>query len=303
MSRRGYFLSTILLGWALTVSCSPLVKPLSSSKDFTNLTTPVASIPSDFETHPQFRFPFGFPPEACYVNMIAALREAALADFDQEMRVANYRTTKFPQPIITIRSPAMEPIPRKFVVWGLLLTAFYMRLHRAFQLSFFSLHWKGEEAGGIGIGSPPRATGTMISDLSTVPSNRDIAVDYEFFGAQTLGKDAVFMTIISALSEAAPPPADTRIQETWINFLHTENCLFTVVPTEAARTTMMFTYQDLIQTLSKAADFFSDSNRYQQLSMHITFAGTKIAQAAFVHKPSSGVLDLSAVGLQDIRIT
>ncbi|KAL9003047.1 MAG: hypothetical protein Q9188_004059 [Gyalolechia gomerana] len=302
MSIRGSFLSIILLGWAHTVSCSPAVKPLSSSKDMTNLTGPVASIPSDFEIHPQFKFPIGFPPEACYVNIIAALREAALGDFNEEMRVANYRTTKFPQPIITIRSPEMEPIPRKFVVWGLFLIAFYMRLHRAFQLRFFSLHWKGKEVAGIGIGKP-RTTGTMISDIPKVPSNRDIAVDYEFFGAQALGQDAVFMTIISALSEAAPPPADTRIQETWINFLNTEDCLFTVVPTEAARTTMKFTYQDLIQTLSKAAEFFLDRNTYQQLSMNVTFTGTKIAQAAFVLKPSSGVLDLSAVRLPDIGIT
>ena len=296
----------------MRISCSPAVPsdviPLTSVTSMVglaNITSPLAVVPRDFNIELQFELSTSFPPEACFFNIIAALREAALGFFAGKMPVANFRTSRYPQPEIKIFSADMADIPRSFVVWGLFLVAFTLNVHNVFKLSFYSLQWKGRDEAGIGVGGfkLPRENPNMPTTLTAVPFNRELAIVYDYFGgAVNFGKGAVFMTIISSIMEAAPRGADIRIQETIINYLQNEPCAFVVTPTAAARTAVapFFMYRDLIDALTNAAEFFVLHNKYQQVEMNISTNGVLIAQAAFVKRTRDGILNYTSSGEQGV---
>lgn len=299
-------LSLVISPWVSTIFCSPAApgdkihsKPLSNFTDSANITASVASIPSDFSIEPRSHLPMGFSQEACFINLIATLRAAALGDFTKKMPTAAFRTARYPQPVIQIGSPDLRDVPRSYVAWGLFLIAFYINSHNAFHFSYFSLRWKGEEVGGIGVGGRTFA-GDIVTTSLAAPSNLNILIDFEFFGSQDLGKGAVFMTIISALMEAAPPAIDTPLQGPWIHYLANEPCYFVVTPSAAARATssLSFENQDLIDLLLKAAEYYVRNNAYRQLSMNISFDGVLVAQAAFIYRPTLGALNFAAAGEQ-----
>ncbi|KAI4157020.1 MAG: hypothetical protein L6R39_000836 [Caloplaca ligustica] len=275
------------------VICRPATSSSLStpSVNSTNATLSVTSIPPDFNVDLEFALPFGYPPEACYLNIIAALYQIALGDFTKEMPVTSYRTTRFTSPVIKIQSPRSEAIRRDYVVWGLFLMSFYIHKTSRFTLSFYGLQRNGNEVGGIGMG------GALRTGLSLAPyMDRSITIEYDYFSDDDLGKGAIFMTIIKALTDAAPTPAVTPIRGTWISFLHTESCLFVVTATDSGRsmTPPFFTYEDLFIVLARVAEKFVHHNRYSPLSMKISIDGTEVAHAAFTRRVALDNGDSSA---------
>ncbi|KAL8961978.1 MAG: hypothetical protein Q9193_001550 [Seirophora villosa] len=302
MSTLRLYLLIILLSWAPIISGRPaspsnadLFRTLPNILDLTNTSLSVTTIPRDFHIERLFHAPVPFLPEACLFNIIAGLRAIVSSDFNTNMPVAGFRTTRFAQPIIQTSSPAMTEIPRKYVIWGLFLTGYYLHRFNAYQLSFFSLWFNEHEVGGIGVGGrglPSRVTAPPPAAAVLAPSSNTLEIDYAYFGEQRLGKGTVYMTIISALMEVGPPPAETRITETWINFLQGENCVFVVVPSPAGRTaTTPFTYFHLAELLARAADYYEQSGRFGQLDMNVSVDGLKIAQAVFTRKEGLGGLN------------
>ncbi|KAL8837773.1 MAG: hypothetical protein Q9170_002391 [Blastenia crenularia] len=310
---RGSNLLLFCLGWISIALSSPstprnsLASP-SESKETTNITSPILSIPSDFRVNRIFDSPVGFIQQACFINLIAAMTHVALGEFSGAMPVAGFRSTRFQQPVIEVNSPDDSDIPRKYVVWGLFLTAFAMDASSSYHKSFYSLTWKGREVGGIGIWGnmpgqdkqPNLPTPTPIA----TPSNHDLSISYAYFGGTfTFMKPTIYMTIITSLMEAAPQNTDDSIQETIINFLHNEPCALIVTPTPVARSARgpYFTNKDLIDTLAKAADYFVGKNLYRQLSFNISIDTVMVAQAAFVKKPIGGIMNLTSfdyIGLE-----
>ncbi|KAL9598563.1 MAG: hypothetical protein Q9219_004394 [cf. Caloplaca sp. 3 TL-2023] len=220
-----------------------------------------------------------YPPEACFLNIIAALHQAALGDFKGTIRTAGYRTTRFRQPLVVVNEPGdTNRIPSAYVVWGFFLTSQHLQITQSFAQSFYSLQWKGIEVGGIGIGTgPARPSATTTGDPATL-RNRALSIDFAFYGNQDLGKDAVYMTIISALVNAAPPPANEPVRETWSSFLHDQPVIFVVVPTTAARSSApYFTYEDLIYTAARSADHCVSNGEYRPLKMSVSIGGVKVA--------------------------
>ncbi|KAL8926580.1 MAG: hypothetical protein Q9208_002907 [Pyrenodesmia sp. 3 TL-2023] len=280
---------------AAAPSDANLLKPPARSTTPANLTTLLTTIPSDFDIERQFGLAVPYLPEACFVNIIAALRDAVHGDFTGRMPIANYRTTRFLQPIIKTSSPDMADIQRRYLVWGLFSTAFYLHAYKEFHLAFFSLRWKGEEVGLVGVGGQMFAGSVTNFSLMTPPSNSDFKISYAYFGSQVIRKGAVFMTIASALMGAAPPPLETRIQSTWINYVKNEPCAFVVIPSETARTASgpFFTNEDLIDVLTKATDYFARDDVYRQMEMNVSISGVVVAQAAFLHKSNPGFLELA----------
>lgn len=59
----------------------------------------------------------------------------------------------------------------------------------------------------------------------------------------------------------------------------------------------VFTYSDLILTLSKTAAFFAAQGRYQQLAMNISAGGVQLAQAALVYRLGSGEVGSGGQGV------
>ncbi len=292
---RIHILSIICFVEAYFVSCAPatpsdadLSRRPPKSTTPTKLTHLLTSIPTEFNIERQFELAIPYLPEACFVNIIAALRDAASGDFAGSMPIANYRTTRFLQPLVKISSPNMADIERKYLVWGLFLTAYYIRLDTGFHLSLFSLRWKGEEVGVVGIGGHRAAGGVNTSSLTTrpSPSNNDFRISRAYFGTQVIRKAAVFMTIASALMEAAPPPLHTRMQSTWINYMQNEQCAFVIIPSETARSAAgpFFTNEDLIDVLTKSTDYFAGDDVYRQMEMNVSIAGVVVAQAVFLHR-------------------
>ncbi|KAL8707413.1 MAG: hypothetical protein Q9220_007558 [cf. Caloplaca sp. 1 TL-2023] len=254
----------------------------------TNFTDRLASIPPDFNIELQIQQKSPVPPEACFTNIVAALLDVALGDFRANMEVATYRTTRFPTPIIKLGAPKhQEYVARRYIVWGLYLSALYLHLHNAFHLVFFSLQYKGVEVAGICIGAPALAGERNETAALTPAENVNIVLDFAYFGGTLeLGRDSVFMIMIASLMEAAPSAESDLIYETIINYLHDEPAAFIATPTRAARSGkgQVFTNRMLLEALARSAEFYNSHGKWRQVEVNITAGGVMVAQAAFVQR-------------------
>ena len=289
--------------WRPVFGFEARLESLLSPTDAANVTVSVASIPSDFHVYRVAGVPIPWLPEACFINIIAVLHKAALGNFKGKEPIANYRTPRFPEPLIKIGVPqaSSDLIPREFLVWGLFLTSFDLQLHNQFTLSFYDLMWKGKDVGGISVGKFPKAE-TEVQDLRTL-SNRGLSIDFEYYGDRDIGKNAIFITIIGAMTTAAPPAAKTSIRETWVSYLKDQPCIFVIVPTAAARTASprSLLYEDLIYILAISADHFAENNKYQALSMNISIDKVKVAQAAFSFRSEYGSISNGSAANASVR--
>lgn len=278
-------------------------------------------IPRDFKLMPQFNLPSHIPTDAYYYNIIVALATVALHDFDGVMAEDRFRTERFPQlPILINTPPPGRPIPTKYAVWGLVLAIVFLLNLTGFNTVFFSLQWQGIEVGGIGMGDAliisqfleARSNGTdkttknlamsnppdsNITDSTTalkelfrginpkVPSNEDnLSVDFDYYG-QELQKEAVFMAIISALSEAAVKPAEDKVTGTFTSFFDDEHAQFTTRETTPARIRPpYYTYKWLIASLVRAVDHFVRNNVYRQLKMNLKLNNVAFAKSVLYYK-------------------
>ena len=282
-----------LVFWAQIISCRAAL--------LSNITTAVSTktlgtfIPTEFTIDRRSALPIRFRPEAGYFNIIAALVAICAGDFDSAMHPANYRTTRFQQPVIKVATHDVLDVPRRYVVWGLFLVAFYLRANQRFSFAFFYLEWEGKEVAGIGIGDrlPETierafpAAGSSLLPAGSLEGGRKLVIEYEYSaGAKKLEQGAMYLTLIGALTTAAPSDIDARITETWISFLNDEPCIFIAIPSPAARASSppYFVYGDLYLILARTSDFLLEHTRYSPLSMNVSIGGVEIAKAALTSK-------------------
>ena len=274
-------------------SCDPAdprgsiaIQPLNHADSLANITNLLGAIPHEFQVVPDMELPIRFPAEACFVNIIAAIGSIALYDFTGKMAPASYRTTRFSRPLIRMNSPGRVDVERRFMVWGLFLVAYYINRYDAFNISFFSLQWRGQEVAGVGIAGSPRVSGQRLA-LENPASNDEIKIDFAFFGGPLdLGKGSVFMTIITSILEAAPQDTNSIIHQTVINYLNGESAILILTPTAIARSARgpHFTNEVLIDILARTAEFYAANNVYRQLELNISVSGVMVVQGAFVEK-------------------
>ncbi|KAL9597706.1 MAG: hypothetical protein Q9219_004963 [cf. Caloplaca sp. 3 TL-2023] len=280
-----------------TISCRPAsesdtVRLGSLSNLLDAVDAAVTTIPSDFHIERQFAIPIHFSQESIFINLIAALHQIALLDINGAATIANYRTTRFPQPVIVINTPdvSQRTVLAQYLVWGIFLTSQYIQANDAFIFSYYSFEWKGKEVAGVGIGN--KLSAQQIAANPALQADSKLSIDYHDFGKQDLGKGAIFMTIIGALVRAASSSTDTPIRETWISFVNDQPCVFIAVPAPSARRTPpFFTYKELILSLARTADYFVAKDEYRTLSMVINVRGVRVADAAFTVKSSLSNLD------------
>ncbi|KAI4270321.1 MAG: hypothetical protein LQ337_006748 [Flavoplaca oasis] len=216
----------------------------------------------------------------------------ALEEFTGKMGLMSYRTTRFPQPVIRMNSPGLVDVERRFMIWGLFLVAYYVNRFNAFNISFFSLQWKGKEVAGIGIAGTPRIAGQSFA-LEVPSSNEEIKIDFAFFGAPLdLGKGSVYMTILASILEAAPQDTNTNIYQTVINYVNDEPAIFIMTPTAVARSARgpYFTNELLIDTLARTAEFYAATKMYRQLGLNISVGGIMVAQGVLGARRNVGSL-------------
>lgn len=299
-----YAMSTFVF-WAQIINgCHALLSNVTATNSSVSTKSLGTTIPQEFTIDRRLALPVRFSPEAGYYNIIAALCIVSAGDFESRMRPAIYRTTRFQQPIIRIATHGDGDVPSRYIVWGLFLMAFFLRENQRYSLAFFVLKWKGKEVAGIGIDERiPSRTETIIkTTVASLPvdalnNNRQLVIQYEYSaGAKDFEQGAVYLTIIGALTTAAPSDIKARITKTWISFLNNEPCVFIVIPSLAARTAPpYFTYEDLYLILAKTSDFLAGHARYSPLSMNISIYGVEVAKAALTSKFDGDSLTLNAI--------
>ncbi|KAL8791246.1 MAG: hypothetical protein Q9213_000203 [Squamulea squamosa] len=237
-----------------------------------------------------------YSQEACFLSTIHALKEIAPGNFNGEMQGSTFKTQKFPELVISLGSAFLSLIQRS-----------------AFHPILFSLRWENEAVGIIEYGPPTimvqpeyeigqtRALGQGPANFSApvnrttskivLPeSNRHLLIHFKYFGKPppNIGKSSVFMTIISALAQAAVPDADSTVVYTFVAKLDGGNCALMVSSEAPSRTTPPFLrYGDLIQALADAADFYLANRLYTQLHMQLSIDGILLASVVFLYTPIS----------------
>ncbi|KAL8813156.1 MAG: hypothetical protein Q9223_001290 [Gallowayella weberi] len=243
-----------------------------------------------------------------------ALKELAIDDFEEEMSVRNYVSRRFPQ--LTIQLYAMfVDIERKYVVWGLISAIHYMIVHQNFQHSFALLLYRGVEVGAISFGPTPahpvistsldaqaHVGGTeppkpdvptsseptdklqpRVDSTATVPvaANR-VTVDFGYVGSN-IGLDAMYMAIISALSEAAPRSATAPLEGPWSSQFDGWPCHFVTKPVSPPRRTPpVYEWRWLIQALGLATEYMIGRSDYRNLQMDIKVDGVRVGMASLI---------------------
>ncbi|KAL8798437.1 MAG: hypothetical protein Q9182_006665 [Xanthomendoza sp. 2 TL-2023] len=240
-----------------------------------------------------------------------ALKELAVGDFEEAMSVRNFVTRRFPQ--LSIQLYATETvIQRKYVVWGLVLAIHNMVVHQTFQHSFALLYWKGEDIGAISFGPtpitstvldtqahvgvtvPPKLVGPPSSeaahrlqpkgdDTAAIPvaANR-VTVDFAYIGSN-IGLETIFMTIISALSEAATRSAASRLDGPWSSQFEGWPCHFVTKPVSPTRRTPpVYEWRWLIQVLGQATEYMVGRSDYRNLQMDIKVDGVRVGMASLI---------------------
>ena len=284
---------SILVVWVQTMYGRPALLSNITDADYSVSTEVLGTtIPTQFTIDRRMALPLRFPPEAGYINIIAALYDVSSNKFKSKMHPTYYRTTRFESPVIKIETHGDLDVPRRYVVWGLFLMAFYLRANQRFSFAFFILKWEGKEVAGIGIGdriagrTKKTFMGASSLSISSLKANRQLLIRYEYTaGAPKFEQGAAYLTIIGALTTAAPSAITARITETWISFLNDEPCVFIVVPSLAVRTAPPYLlYEDLKLILAKTADFLVEHARYSPLTMNVSVDGVEVAKAALTNK-------------------
>lgn len=261
----------------------------------------------------------GLPDRAYYYAAIMALKEVALEDFNGVARNQNFHNTRFPG-LVVMMNTHYDTVPRKYVVWGLLLACGLMEQAIGFGHLFFSLQWRGREVAGLAF-SPARSTfqisdgrpngtetttpnevpsiddvqvtnstatpGTTASEtVSTGASNADtLSVTIERHGSLLRASD-VYMELLFALAHAAPKPSNTRITRVWKSEMDDYHTTFSTNQVPATRSEPpYYTFRVLIESLALAADHVVQENQYYEFDMLIKVNDVAIASALLSHKP------------------
>ncbi|KAL8844349.1 MAG: hypothetical protein Q9176_001259 [Flavoplaca citrina] len=227
-------------------------------------------------------------------------------------------TRRYPVPVIQFYGEgAGSVLLRRYLIWGLVMSICNMLFTSIFRTSLVVLYYRDAEVGGILFG--PQETGNSslrhhttkgvipILPQSLAPSraahnqskssnnssaltapltaNR-ITVVISPFGSPISAND-IYMTIISALSEAAVPPSTDPIQEPFTSQFGTFPCYLVTRPVmPPRRTPPIYEWRHLIQALPQAMEFMIGRGVFRESSMEIKVDGVTVGLATFFAQES-----------------
>ncbi|KAL8884675.1 MAG: hypothetical protein Q9192_006791 [Flavoplaca navasiana] len=275
-------------------------------------------VPKDFVIYPRFNLLPGPPPESFLYNTIVTLKDVALGDYNGIMPIQSTSTRRYPVPVIQFYGVgAGSVLFRRYLIWGLVLSIYNMLFTSTFRNSLVALYYRDAEVGGILFG-PPETGNTLLrhhttkgaisilpqslprskaahnssksSNNSSAPAapltaNR-ITVVISPFGSPISAND-IYMTIISALSEAAVPPSTDRIDEPFTSRFDTFPCYLVTRPImPPRRTPPIYEWRHLIQALPQAMEFMVGRGAFRESSMEIKVDGVTVGLATFFAQES-----------------
>ncbi|KAL8849454.1 MAG: hypothetical protein Q9221_005536 [Calogaya cf. arnoldii] len=270
-------------------------------------------IPQDFTIAPQFGLP-GSPQEGFFYNTIIALKEIALGEYNGIMPLQIFSSPRFPEPMIHFYGlGAIAGIPRRYLIWGLMISIWQMLFTSDFRSALVILYFRGVEVGGILFGPqatitrlprPPARKGISTPErqlLTSNPSNsaaansryksnnitntplstNRVTVLIDPFG-NPFTPSSLYMCIISALSEAAIYPSTDRIQEPFTSHFDTFPCYFITRPVmPPRRTPPIYEWRHLIQALPQVMEYMVDKGVFRESTVSIKVDGITVGLASF----------------------
>ncbi|KAL9620141.1 MAG: hypothetical protein Q9204_008237 [Flavoplaca sp. TL-2023a] len=225
-------------------------------------------------------------------------------------------TRRYPVPVIQFYGEGSGSVLfRRYLIWGLVMSICNMLFTSTFRTSLVVLYYRDAEVGGILFGpqepgnsllrhhttkgaipilsqslAPGRAAHnpSKSSNDSTAPTaptapltaNR-ITVVISPFGSPISAND-IYMTIISALSEAAVPLSTDPIEEPFTSRFGTFPCYLVTRPVmPPRRTPPIYEWRHLIQALPQAMEFMVGRGVFRESSMEIKVDGLTVGLATF----------------------
>lgn len=253
--------------------------------------------------------------EAFYYSNIVALAKIACSEFDGVIPHRVFRNDRFPLHITFDTLSPSSPMPTKYAVWGLVLATLAMKDVIGFKEAFYSLQWQGSQVGSITIRDPGGvsrflkgrigkseevANNRVISGLPTefckygtasleklaegtnltAPLNaRGLTIYFRSRGRQ-LDKDTVFMTIISALSEAVLKDTYARVTDVFNSYFDGFHARFTTDEVSPAPTVPpYYTFELLIASLKYASEYLVEYKAWRELEMTLLVNGNLVGES------------------------
>ena len=319
-----HWLPILVFTWTGLAASSPLTDndgALSVSGAMLHSTSLAqVEVPEDFFIYPRFNPLPGPPPESYFYNTIVTLKDVALGDYNGIIPIQSISTRRYPVPVIQFYGVgAGSVLFRRYLIWGLVLSICNMLFTSTFRTSLVVLYYRDAEVGGILFG--PQETGNTLlrhnttkgaiptlpqslprskaahnpsnsSNNSSAPSaplrtNR-VTVVISPFGSPISAND-IYMTIISALSEAAVPLSTDPIEEPFTSQFGTFPCYLVTRPImPPRRTPPIYEWRHLIQALPQAMEFMVGRGVFRESSMSIKVDGVTVGLATFFAQESLG---------------
>lgn len=311
-------LLVFLSPWLCVVVSSPLL--LDFPERLSNLTWGPIPLEMTYNVDSQFPIPFGM--DAAFLNMVEAMKTLAIEDFEGITPLRTFRTRTYPQPAITLTSPAFTGFKREYAIYGLLMAFGHFRFASVGQVTHFTLMWNMQPVGGILVGNINRVaqeldhranattkdmtelaatikqietginhtdttssvTHTLTSNLTDL-SNTNLNVAFHYFG-DTMEKVDMTISIMYVLVRAARPSANRRILGQWGPALQDDDCIFNA-RSLTRNPPPFFTFYCLIQAVAAVANFLFERNIYRELSGLITINEVTVGKVVFQASPAT----------------
>ena len=320
--RSGLYLSGWLIATAfaspLVVDIGPRVKDSDSDRSH-NLSLADAPLPwgpKEFGSEIRSEGRNALDPRSVYGLALLMATMLAIGDFEGELpnNPATFVNIAFPHIGAAVYRPTpREPVPRKYVHWGLARVMNRMIREQDYKDNIYNLFWTDpnratRKAGELYIGpSPPRmgagnggslTTPSLLSQAlnsteivlgagsqptngtqaSIHGSNNGLTYQYDYHGDEMTIEDVVMGTL-GSINEAAEFHDRSRHTTYFVGSFprYYAFCLWSGGPG--------FTYSIMIQSLRQAATAAMNANNFHELRIVLRNNGVEIARGGYITKP------------------
>ncbi|KAL8735676.1 MAG: hypothetical protein Q9166_000845 [cf. Caloplaca sp. 2 TL-2023] len=199
-----------------------------------------------------------------------ALKEVALGDFEGTMPGRAFASRRFPRPVFQYYGIDAD-IQRSEVISKLLDA----------PTNKGNLPIQNLTVPNLSNAAKNSQSTTHTITTSPLTTNR-VTVEFNYFGIN-IGSNAIFMAIISALSEAATHPASSSLQGPWTSQFRSFPCILVTRPVmPARRKPPVYEWRWAIQALGQATEYVVGRADYRKLRMDIKIDGWRVGMASFV---------------------
>ncbi|CAF9926355.1 MAG: hypothetical protein HETSPECPRED_006312 [Heterodermia speciosa] len=318
--RSGLYLSGWLIATAfaspLVVDIGPRVKDSDSDRSHNLSRAPLPWGPKEFGFETKSEGRNALDPRSLYGLALLMATMLAIGDFEGELpnNPATFVNIAFPHIGAAVYRPnPREPVPRKYVHWGLARVMNHIIREQDYKDNIYSLFWTDpnratRKVGELYIGpSPPRmgvGNGGSQTASSLLPqalnsteivlgagsqptngtqasihgSSNSLTYQYDYHGDEMTVEDVVMGTL-GSINEAAQFHDRSGHTTVFVGSFprYYAFCVWTGGPG--------FTYSILIQSLRQAATAAMSANNFHELSIVLRNNGVEIARGGYISKP------------------